>query len=65
MAIEQWHVGKIVLLWAWGFALCIVLIQIIIRTTNFVPGFALIGALLVILLTLSVITWKWLGAKER
>jgi hypothetical protein len=65
MAIEKWHVGKIVLLWAWGFALCFVLIQIITRTTSFVPGFALIGALLAILLTLSVITWKWLSGKER
>jgi hypothetical protein len=65
MAIRQWHVGKLILLWAWGFALSVVLIQIIVRTTSFVPGFALIGTLLAILLTLSVITWKWLGGKER
>jgi len=65
MAIRQWHMGKIVLLWAWGIALCVVLIQIISRTTNFVPGFMLIGALLAILLALSVITWKWFGSKEQ
>ena len=65
MAIKKWHTGKIALLWAWGIALCVVLIQIISRTTNFVPGFILIGALLAILVTLSVITWKWLGGKEQ
>jgi hypothetical protein len=56
---------KIALLWAWGIALCVVLIQITSRTTNFVPGFILIGALLAILVTLSAITWKWLGGKEQ
>jgi hypothetical protein len=65
MALKKWHIGKIALLWAWGIAFCIVLIQIISRTTNFVPGFILIGALLTILVTLSVITWKWLGGKEQ
>jgi hypothetical protein len=65
MAIRKWHIGKIVLLWAWGIALCLGLIQIITKTENFVPGFILIGALLTILVTLSVITWKWLGGKEQ
>ena len=64
MAIRQWHWGKLLLLWAWGGALCLVLVQVIIRTTSFVPGFALIGAVLAVLLTLSAITWKWLGGKE-
>ena len=65
MAIRKWHVGKIVLLWAWGVVLSIVLIQIIIRTTNFVPGFILIATMLAIWIALSMITWKWLGAKEE
>ena len=65
MAIKHWHMGKIVLMWAWGIALMVGLIQVISKTTNFVPGFMLIGALLAIPLTLSVITWKWLGGKER
>jgi hypothetical protein len=29
------------------------------------PGFTLISALLAILITLSVITWKWLSGKEQ
>jgi hypothetical protein len=65
MNIAKWHVGKIALLWAWGFALSFVLIQIIIGTTNFVPGFMLIGAIVGILFALSVVTWKWFGGKEK
>jgi hypothetical protein len=65
MALRRWHWGKVVLLWGWGVALCLALIQVIIRTASFVPGFALIGVLLFILLTLSIITWKWLGGKEQ
>jgi len=65
MAIRNWHGGKIAILWAWAIAFCVVLIQIIVRTKNFVPGFLLIGALLAVLLSLSVITWKWFGGKEQ
>ena len=65
MAIRNWHVGKVVLLWVWGVVLCTVIIQILSRTTNFVWGFILIGVLLIILITLSVITWKWFSGKEQ
>jgi Sec-independent protein secretion pathway component TatC len=61
MPIRKWHVGRIALLWAWGIVLSIVLIQIISKTTNFVLGFILIATLLAILITLSIITWKWFG----
>jgi hypothetical protein len=65
MAIRKWHVGKIGLLWAWGIASCVVIIQVVVRTKDFVPGFILIGALLTILVSLSVITWKWFSGKEQ
>ena len=65
MAIPKWHVGNIVLLWSWGVFLCLVLIQVIIKTASFVPGFILIGLMLAILIVLSVITWKWFGGKEQ
>ena len=65
MPIRKWHAGKLVLLWIWGVAVCFVLIQIILRTSNFVPGFILIGLLLAILIALSVLTWIWLGGKEQ
>jgi hypothetical protein len=65
MAIRKWHVGKIVILWAWGIAACVVLIQVVLRTKDFVPGFILIGALLAVLFSLTVITWKWFTGKEQ
>ena len=65
MAIRKWHVGKIGLLWAWGIAACIVIVQVVVRTKDFVPGFILIGTLLAILVSLSVMTWKWFSGKEQ
>ena len=67
MAIRKWHVGKIVLLWAWGLVLCIVVIQIIIHldAANWALGLALVVVLLATLVALSVITWKWFGGKEQ
>ena len=64
MAIKRWHVGRIVLLWMWGIAISTVLISVISRTQNFVPGFIYLGALLLILVALTVITWQWFGEKD-
>jgi len=64
MAVKQWHVGRIVLLWAWGIALSAVLIVVITRTENFIPGFIYLGVLLAILIALSAVTWRWFGEKE-
>jgi hypothetical protein len=65
MAIRKWHVGKLVLLWAWGIFLCAILIRVIVGITDALPGLFLVGAVLAILIALSVITWKWFGAKEQ
>jgi hypothetical protein len=69
MAIRKWHVGKIVLLWAWGVILCAIIVATIIGTKEWSPGpglgLILVLTLLAILITLSVITWKWFGGKEQ
>jgi hypothetical protein len=65
MAIQKWHVGKLVLLWAWGIFACAILIRVIAGTTDALPGFFLVGAVLAILIVLSVITWKWFGDREQ
>lgn len=65
MPIPKWHPGKLGILWAWGIVLSVVLVQIIIHTKSFVPGFVLIAVLLAILITLSVITWRWFGGREQ
>jgi len=65
MPIRNWHVGKVGILWAWGIAVCFVIIQVVVRTSDFVLGFILIGAVVAILLSLSVVTWKWFSGKEQ
>jgi hypothetical protein len=65
MAIRKWHVGKVVLLWLWGLALCAFIVSILKGTTTFVIGFPLLGLLFAILISLSVITWKWFSGKEQ
>ena len=65
MAVRNWHFGKIVLMWAWGVVLVAVTFQLVERTEHFVFGFTLIGVLIAIPVTLSVITWKWLSGKEQ
>lgn len=65
MAIRKWHIGKVILLWVWGLVLCILALQVLKSTQNFVVGFMVIGAILAIPIALSVITWKWLGGKEN
>ena len=65
MAIRKWHVGKIILLWTWGVLLSAIILRIIIGTTDAFQGLLLVVALLAILITLSVITWKWFGGKEQ
>ena len=69
MAIRKWHVGKVILLWAWGAIFCGIIILTIIGTKEWSPGpglgLMLILTLLTILIALSVITWKWLGGKEQ
>ncbi len=64
MAIRKWHVGKVVMLWAWGILLCALLIRLIIGTADALAGLVLILSGLAILIALSVITWKWFSGKE-
>jgi len=65
MAIRNWHVGKVLLLWTWGVVLVAATLRHLEPTHNFVIGFMLIAALIAIPLALSVITWKWFGGKEQ
>jgi hypothetical protein len=67
MAIRNWHVGKIVLLWVWASVLCGVLVQAIkgLAHEQFVTGFIFIGLFIVIAVVMSVVTWKWFSGKEH
>ena len=69
MRIKTWHVGKIVLLWAWGTAVIIVDLYlqkeyVAALTEHVLIGFALLSLLLIIPISLSILTWRWLSGKE-
>jgi hypothetical protein len=63
--IQRWYWGKVALLWAWGGVVAALLltdfltrpIQPVLSSITFLGGLA-------ILLSLSVLTWVWLGSKE-
>ena len=82
MAVKKWHFGKLVILWAWGAALSVVLFklteilaksiskgQAIVDSAQSrvatVTGTGLSAAIVAVLITLSVLTWIWLGGKEK
>ena len=68
MAIEQWHWGKLVILWAWGGMLAALLMTLfVVEPVENSPARSALSLALTIalLLALSAITWRWLGGKER
>ena len=65
MTIKNWHVGKLVILWAWSGVLAAVLINVLRVVDNPVVGFILILAIVAAPIALSVLTWRWLSGKER
>jgi hypothetical protein len=67
MSITKWHAGKLIILWSWGGVLSGLALTIFLSgrvdsspVTHLV---ALLAALLILML-LSVITWKWLSGRE-
>jgi len=64
MDVKNWHVGKLVILWAWGIVVIGIALQVLEKIKYFTTGFIVIGAIFVIPIVLSVITWKWLSGRE-
>lgn len=69
MNIRRWHMGKIVILWAWGTAILVALLETLRRQREFLTdhvflGFTVLVLMLVIPLGLTVVTWKWFSGKE-
>ena len=70
MALRQWHYGKLIMLWAWGgffmwFAWYVLDPLEANNTGKLIFGYSVLAVLLAIPAALSVMTWKWLGGKER
>ena len=67
MTSRKWHLGKLIILWAWGgLAAALALTDFLARPVQSAPVTHLLELLFVILalFILSAITWHWLGGKE-
>jgi hypothetical protein len=65
LAVRRWHVGKIVMLWAWGVAVMALIVKFLKSIDNPILGFGLIVTCIGIPFILSLVTWQWLGGKEH
>ena len=68
MAVKDWHFGKIVLLWVCGMLpIAALLVGLtVVRTSSEEEALVIISvAVLVALVFLVPITWKWLSGKEK
>ena len=69
MGIRRWHSGKLVILWAWGGILVVLLMTNFLSApaekTPYDASSLSFATSLAILLGLTVITWVWLGGKEK
>jgi len=67
MAVRQWHVGKIVMLWLAAGLLTAFFIWVVpyINSPSGLFELALIAAAVGFLVTAFVITWIWLGGREQ
>jgi hypothetical protein len=68
MSIQRWHWGKLVILWAWGIVLAGPMLARFfshpIAEAPGIAGFTFVASF-TILMGLTVITWRWLGGKDR
>jgi hypothetical protein len=69
LKIKSWHVGKIVMLWAWSGVLTFVGLRLLqdgraFLTEHVLIGFGLLFVLGFVPIALSVVTWKWFTGKE-
>ena len=64
MAIAKWHIGKVLLLWAWGLLLVAIANGFLLKEPHFVVGTGLLAAEAVVFVVLSVITWMWFSGRE-
>jgi hypothetical protein len=67
MAVTSWHKGKLVILWAWGVLLGgLALTASVTGPPNSAPTVHLLELLfsIAVPLVLSILTWRWLGARE-
>ena len=68
MRIKGWHWGKIVILWAWGGLVVVLLLTRFLSqkatVDPVVSSMSFLGTVL-ILVALTIVTWLWLGGKDN
>ena len=67
MAIRKWHPGKLIILWTWGGVfVALLLTDFLTRPVGSGPLAHLFEfvIVLIVLLALSAVTWRWLGGRE-
>lgn len=69
MPIKNWHYGKLIIVWAWTALFVGLLFQELDSLSDSPDSmwsrFALLVSMGTLLVTMSVITWKWLTGKQR
>lgn len=66
MSIRRWHVGKLIILWAWGgVGAALLLTDFRSGSVSAEPLRYLLELLiaLAILAALTIVTWRWLGER--
>jgi uncharacterized protein YacL len=65
--VRKWHPGKLIILWAWGgLVVALALAEFMSSPADSapVPHLLELAGAVVILLVLSLLTWRWLGGRE-
>ena len=65
VAVKDWHVGKLGLLWGWGVVLIAFALNLVQKIDNPFLGFALLLGVVSVPILLTFLTWRWLSGKEQ
>jgi len=65
LAVKDWHVGKLGLLWGWVVMLTALTVDQLKRIDKPLLGFIVLGGMLAMPVVLSIVTWRWLSGREK
>jgi hypothetical protein len=67
MAVERWHYGKLVILWAWAITVTAFALDLLKEpwAETWWVGTPLVLIIVGLPVVFSIVTWRWLTGKER
>ena len=70
MNVKRWHIGKVVMVWAWGAVIVVVLLHFLREKQadlqqHVLLGFVVLALIFAIPIALSILTWRWLTGREE